>query len=182
MINDFKEKTETHYEFWPPYVFRSPAIVVRICYIQAKHRPGIVDLYVVCGPIRLHGAIGHHLRAYVIGLPAGEKDKMISHHSSLDRGWADRGPCSWFLCSLWGNGERQQAVMALQSAPAAHTQITEVIILNQRGRKNLLTLKHPVQWAISPPFTRVFWPGLFSRTLTQWLVAIIWLIPQAFQG
>lgn len=49
--------------------------------------------------------------------------------------------------------------MALQPAPAAHTQITEVIIYNQRDqkkkKKNLLTLQCLVQWEISFPFSQV---------------------------
>lgn len=121
------------------------------CYVWAetKHRLSVIDQYIVVeGPIRLSGP-----------LPLTSLQVMreiISHHSSLYWGWADRGLWSWFLCSFPVNGERQRVVMALQSAPAADTQIAEVIIYNQRAQKNLLTLKcHFLSvsfcdWACSP--------------------------------
>lgn len=100
---------------------------------ETKRRHNALDQHkVIEGPIRLPGPLPIIVDLVWLDMWWG---KMISHHSSLYWGWVDCGLWSWFLCSLPGNGERQRAVMVLQTAPAAHTQITEVIIYNQRDPK-----------------------------------------------
>lgn len=107
------------------------------------------------------GSLGH-----CPSRPCRRWGKIISHHSSLYWGWADHGLWSWFLCSFPVNGERQQAVMALQPAPAADTQITEVIIYNQRAQK--------IYWHLSALYSGRF--HFLSVSFCDWACSP-WLWP-----